>query len=39
MVRRAKDGGESERLIVMIGIRAETSPDTKVGPLPPGLKW
>lgn len=34
-----KDGGESERSSVMDGIRAETSPDTKVGRLPLGHSW
>ncbi|RQS76981.1 hypothetical protein DID96_01520 [Burkholderia sp. Bp8963] len=32
-----KEVGESERRVVMAGIRAETSPDTKVGRLPTGL--
>lgn len=34
-----EDGGESERPAVMDGIRAATSPDTKVGRLPPGHSW
>lgn len=33
---RVKEGGESEGPTVIAGIRAATSPDTKVGRLPPG---
>ena len=36
---RVKEGGKSESPAVIVGIRAATSPDTKVGRLPLGHSW
>jgi RNA-directed DNA polymerase len=39
LVLWVKESGESEGSAVMAGIRAATSPDTKVGRLPLGHSW
>jgi hypothetical protein len=39
MVQWVKEDGESESLIVIVGIRVETSPGMKMSPLPSGLEW